>query len=475
MAPKPAGKAAVGWKAQAEKMKQDLLKRNEEAARRQKEGTGGKRASYFIKEKVANIPFYNPGTDEHIIDVVPYKAGRQDPRVSEGEFAYVLDFWAHFNIGPNNDAIPCNKENWKKPCAVCQHIRNTRLERKDWDRIKAKRRTIYLVWPHDEKKELEKKGLHIWDVAHWYFEDKLTELAQLPRGGGYILWQLASKDGKQVRFKIKSGKYTDKTTGESGERKEFVGHSFLDRDEDLPEKIAGHTIKLDELLNLKPTVKEVEELLYGAEEEKDAPPEEETPAEEGAEEETPPEEEAPAEEEAPPEESPEEDDLVALDRLKLRMYIKENSLDVKVYKTDSDDDIRNKIREAMGTATPEEETPPEEEAPPEEEQPQGDEFTDMSRDDLRRYIVKNKLQETVKVYKTDSDDDLREKLRAAVTPEPPKATGKAAGKATGKAAAGKKGPAPECPAGGVYGKDADQHNECLECKHYKECTLESGN
>jgi hypothetical protein len=92
----------------------------------------------------------------------------------------------------------------------------------------------------------------------------------------------------------------------------------------------------------------------------------------------------------------------------------------------------------------------------------------MDRDGLKRYIVKNKLQESVKVFKTDTEDMIRNKLREATAEAPaaeekPKA--KAGAKATGKA--------PACPAGGTYGKDADQHEECLECKYYKECSAES--
>jgi hypothetical protein len=466
-------KQASGWKAQAEKMKQDLLKRTEEAANRQKEGTSA-RANYFIKEKVGNLPFFTPGKGEHIIDIVPFVAGRQDPRNPEGAYAYVVDLWAHFNVGAGNEAVVCPRLNFQKKCPICDYMRANRLERKEWERIRPKRRTIYLVWPHDEDSKMEKKGLHLWDVAHWYFEDKITEIAKKPRGGGYILFQSPDKDGKQIRFKVEEGQYTDKDTGATGKRNEYKGHSFLDRDEDLPEKIVNHGIHLDELINMKPSVKEIEVKFAGEEE---PPAEEEPETEEPLADEEPEPEAAEEEPENEPEPEQAEDDLDALDRTNLKKYIKENGLDVKVFKNDSDDDIRAKIREATGGPVEEPEEAPEEEPAEEPPADEPDEFEEMSRDEMKRYIVKNGLKDTVKVFKTDSDDDLRAKLREAVggaaaeEPEPPKTPAKGKGKT---AAAPKKGPAPECPAGGTYGKDADQHEECLECKHYKACAAESG-
>ncbi len=72
--------------------------------------------------------------------------------------------------------------------------------------------------------------------------------------------------------------------------------------------------------------------------------------------------EAPAEEGVEEEAAAEGDELDGLDRNQLKVFIKNNSLEVKVFQNMSDDDIRGKIREAM----PQEEAV-EEEAAPEEE------------------------------------------------------------------------------------------------------------
>ena len=58
------------------------------------------------------------------------------------------------------------------------------------------------------------------------------------------------------------------------------------------------------------------------------------------------------------------DEFDGMDRNALKKYIKENGLEVKVFKSDSDDDIRAKIRAAVDTAETAEEAPAaEEEAP----------------------------------------------------------------------------------------------------------------
>ena len=64
---------------------------------------------------------------------------------------------------------------------------------------------------------------------------------------------------------------------------------------------------------------------------------------------------------------------------------------------------------------PEEEEEEEEEQPEETAEAEDDEFTDMDRSELKKYIAKNKLDIVVK--KSMSDDDIRELIRAAASKE----------------------------------------------------------
>jgi len=213
---------------------------------------------------------------------------------------------------------------------------------------------------------------------------------------------------------------------------------------------------------MKPTAHEIE-VKFAGEEEPPAEEAEETAEVEETEEEPTPDVEEEEENEPEPGDTPEDDGLDDLDRTQLKMYIKENGLEVKVFKSDTDDSLRVKIREVLGSTTA-----VQEEEVPEILADEPDEFEGMSRDDLKRYIVKNKLQETVKVFKTDTEDIIRNKLREATAEAPAEEKPAKAGKAPAKS-----GKTPVCPAGGTYGKDADQHQECLECKFYKECAIES--
>jgi len=108
---------------------------------------------------------------------------------------------------------------------------------------------------------------------------------------------------------------------------------------------------------------------------------------------------------------------------------------------DVKEDAKGKVAVKSGSkvvkkaAKPEPEPEIEEEPEPEEEPTEeGDEFDEMDRDGLKTYIVKNGLKEQVKVFKSDTDDDIREKIRAVVSteeepePEPEEAPAKPATK-----------------------------------------------
>uniref|UniRef100_A0A6M3KWI3 Uncharacterized protein n=1 Tax=viral metagenome TaxID=1070528 RepID=A0A6M3KWI3_9ZZZZ len=119
------------------------------------------------------------------------------------------------------------------------------------------------------------------------------------------------------------------------------------------------------------------------------------------------EEEEVIEEEAE-EEVIEGDEFDDMDRAALKKYIATNSLDVKVFKGDTDDAIRDKIREVADVEVEE------------EEENTGDEFDEMDRSALKKYIASNSLD--VKVFKGDSDDAIRDKIRAT-TPKASKKGG----------------------------------------------------
>jgi hypothetical protein len=102
---------------------------------------------------------------------------------------------------------------------------------------------------------------------------------------------------------------------------------------------------------------------------------------------------AEAEEDEDEDEDDEDVDLESMDRKELKAFIKEEDLDVKVLRTDDEDDIRAKIEEAMGEEEEEEEEDEEDEdeEDEDEEEAEGDNYEEMSVADLRQELSDREL------------------------------------------------------------------------------------
>ncbi|MHA2070033.1 MAG: hypothetical protein ACXABY_37180 [Candidatus Thorarchaeota archaeon] len=199
-----------------------------------------------------------------MIDIIPWQAGSKYPTrnydIKEGDYVYVLDVWIHRGIGPNDDNFLCPARNYNDPCAVCDYIRDLRESEEATDeQIKAldgKRRVAYLIQCHDSEKEYD-KGIQMYEVAHWFMERHLTELARVPgsRGApvGWIGFASPDKDeGRSISFKREG----------TGNNTQFIAHQFQNRDYDVPQETLDQTFSLDEHLMI-PTYQELEDALYG--------------------------------------------------------------------------------------------------------------------------------------------------------------------------------------------------------------------
>ena len=65
---------------------------------------------------------------QHIIDIIPYRAGENVPHRAAGKMQYVLDLWIHTNVGVTEDRVVCLSRNYKKPCPICEHQAELRAE-----------------------------------------------------------------------------------------------------------------------------------------------------------------------------------------------------------------------------------------------------------------------------------------------------------------------------------------------------------
>jgi hypothetical protein len=197
------------------------------------------------------------GEGDHLIDIIPYPAGKHDPKSKEGEWGYLLDIWVHYAVGVNQDAYVCPARNFSLPCPICEYREEVRrTEDYDEDLVKEltpKRRSIYNVVCYDSEKE-EGKGIQIFDCAHWFMEKHISSLAKTPvRGAGkstdsYIAFS-DPDEGKSIAFTRKG----------SRRNTEFLGHKFVDRNYAIPDELLNSAFILDECVNI-----------YGYQEIKDA-------------------------------------------------------------------------------------------------------------------------------------------------------------------------------------------------------------
>ena len=213
----------------------------------------GEQADYF--KKGVKIKKFFPKAGEHLIDIIPFIAGKNHPTISEGKPAYVLDIWVHKNVGSDGGAYVCLQKNYKQRCPICEHQRLMRKEGSYTDEeikgLDAKRRVVYNVLCYDSQEEIN-KGNQVFETSHFFMEKHLAELAKKPKGGGFIPFAHPD-EGKSISW----------TISKKGQYGEWFGHKFVDRDEEISEESLEEAHILDEIIHI-PTVKELEKVVKTA-------------------------------------------------------------------------------------------------------------------------------------------------------------------------------------------------------------------
>jgi hypothetical protein len=219
--------------ANARESRLDQLRRRQKES---KENAGKSPFSYDrFFEVPDNIPLWNPKGDEkgkaHYIDLLPFIMGDKVPtnipsqKTQPGEWDYKLEVFIHRNVGTNDKVVLCPYGNFGLPCPICEHARDLLADTTDDDERKAikqekypKRYVLYNVWVHDDTAE-EEKGVQIWSVPHFFFEDKIKDL-ESEDGSEVIIGDISNDFGRQIKFIIeKKGKSNT----------EYKGHSFKKR------------------------------------------------------------------------------------------------------------------------------------------------------------------------------------------------------------------------------------------------------
>jgi hypothetical protein len=218
-----------------------------------KKGSGKRFASIFSKDKLPEgMEFWRSNEGEHLIDLIPFEAGpdmpldeANRPIVEEGELAYFIPLFVHFNVGPMKEPIVCPYENFNQPCPICEYIGNNFLPKKEWQAIKPGHRVVYLVWSHDSIEE-EKKGVQVWESSMFGVHQHLEDAARKPKGGGSINFSDIDT-GKNVFFEREGKGQTDTV---------YKRFSFVDRDDpELPDTIVDQVedFTLDSVIKMHPS------------------------------------------------------------------------------------------------------------------------------------------------------------------------------------------------------------------------------
>jgi len=229
------------------------IKKNQEKAK-------GYKSNVFKDD--LNVSFYFPKEGTHIIDIIPYFAGSNDPAVEEGAQTYTFEYQMH-RLGPNNIEYVCPRMYGKK-CPACEH--REKLRENDDDNYKKwwpKTRNMYNVISYDDKKET-KKGVQVWDVANFYFEKPLMAISRKPSRQGKedkTVNFIDPENGKSISFTVEKAKSKD-------DYPKYVGHAFDDRNYEIDIKILKTAHALDELVQLA-SYEEMKNAMFSGEDEDD--------------------------------------------------------------------------------------------------------------------------------------------------------------------------------------------------------------
>jgi hypothetical protein len=203
-----------------------------------------------------DIPMVIMGDGRHVIDIVPYIAGKNDPE--PGEWAYTFEYWYHRNIGPGNEPVICLQATFDKACPICEFQQKLRDcgETEEAKKFWPKRRNLYNVICYD--KGQREKGIQVLDVSWHYFEKYLAKISEKlnRRTGEPETINFASpnkREGRSIEWTIEPAK------GEN-DYPDWIGHTFDRRDYEISNKDIDATYVLDEIVVIK-SYDEIAELM----------------------------------------------------------------------------------------------------------------------------------------------------------------------------------------------------------------------
>ena len=268
-----------------------------------------------------DIPMYRPGDGGHIIDIIPYITGKNDPVLSKGKDNYTYEYYCHRNVGIGDLWFICLAQTYGKPCPICEHrdkLREKGASKKTFKPLFPQRRNMYNVVSYDRGEE--RKGVQLWDVPWFYSEKHIQAIAiKTDRRGREKETNFAhSEKGKSIQFTIEPPKGKEDYAS-------YEGWSFEDRDYVIKNSTLDGAHVIDQIVYV-PSYKELKEAYWkGKSHTKD-------------------------DDDSDMDEKFQElmDEVEDLEEMEdLEEFIEENELQIKVKKSDDEDDVKEKIKEAL--------------------------------------------------------------------------------------------------------------------------------
>jgi hypothetical protein len=332
-----------------------------------------------------DVNLWRPREGSHIIDIIPYPAGKHEYTVKPGEDNYTFEYYVHKNVGPGEHWFLCPAATYDDRCPICEHrekLREKGAGKKIFIPLFPKRRNLYNIISYDRGEE--RKGVQVWDVSWFYFEKHLMAIASKPdrRGREREVNFAHTENGKSITFTIEPPKSKD-------DYQSYVGHAFDDRDYKVKNKTLDETQILDEIVSI-PTYKQIKDSFW-----KGGGPKEEDEGHEQKDEEF----------EELMEEVEELDDMGDLEE-----FIEENELRIKIGRKDDEEDVKEKIKEALEEqfSYEEAEDEDEDEGEGENDEDLAEQIEAMNKRKLLRYIKDEDLD--IDPDEAEDVDELKEMI-----------------------------------------------------------------
>jgi hypothetical protein len=204
-----------------------------------KDGIGGRGIIDDSLVQQSGLEIFNPSQGQHLMDIIPYPIGENDPMVLLGKMqmgqpTYLCQAAVHTQVGPGNDKYICVAKTLGERCGRCDVMDHISRDPDVDDELVSSLRPskfpqcLYYIWDRNS----ENKGVQLFIISAWFMERDLQSRAKQPKvlGSGKIIYanpNAGEQGGRHIKFEV---------TGQ-GMSKKFVGHELIVRKQPIPKQI----------------------------------------------------------------------------------------------------------------------------------------------------------------------------------------------------------------------------------------------